>query len=43
LLGTGVPVELCFAVTLPAGVDPSIVSGKDTGRLLWQFTGQSTP
>jgi len=43
LLGTGVPVELCFAVTLPAGVDPSIVSGKNTGRLLWQFTGQSTP
>ncbi|MCD2157691.1 SipW-dependent-type signal peptide-containing protein [Rhodococcus cerastii] len=41
--GPGTPVELCFAVTLPAGVDPSIVSGQDTGRLLWQFTGQSTP
>lgn len=41
LVAAGTPVQLCFAVTLPAGT-PNTVSGLNTGQLIWQFVGTST-
>ncbi|SNS68325.1 SipW-dependent-type signal peptide-containing protein [Rhodococcoides kyotonense] len=40
LAADGTPVQLCFAVTLPAGT-PNTISGLNTGQLIWQFVGTS--
>ncbi|MGB3169893.1 MAG: SipW-dependent-type signal peptide-containing protein [Rhodococcus sp. (in: high G+C Gram-positive bacteria)] len=34
------PVNLCFAVTLPAG-SPNTLSGLATGQVVWEFVGTS--
>jgi hypothetical protein len=41
LSADGTPVQLCFAVTLPAGT-PNTISGLNTGQLIWEFLGTST-
>lgn len=41
LLADATPVQLCFAVTLPAGT-PNTISGLNTGQLIWEFVGTST-
>lgn len=40
LLAAGTPVQLCYAVTLPAG-SPLDLAGLNTGQLVWQFVGTS--